>query len=275
MSVTLEHFLKTGQLGPLKLGTDPASVEAALGQPDARSAKLNPLMLKYGGLELTFMTSISGRELQLVRFAVAFHEPVPQPVRPDDWPTSARATVHHFQSFASSHHLVIAHTVHGVVGDFFVMDSGVRVYVTDGYVAKIELSRKESEHNRAFALTDSREPDVEQIRAWLDEANRALEAGVTSGGLLIAWAALEATLRRTALRAGMAGRIGAQPTTLVRELIAARVLSANESAFIETARQLRSAVAHGVTAEPVSADQVSKIIQLAAQLLAECERASS
>src|SRR5688500_18831955 len=50
----LRQFLKTGQLGPLALGCSPLVVEQHLGPAPDRSRKLNPLILKYGWLELVF-----------------------------------------------------------------------------------------------------------------------------------------------------------------------------------------------------------------------------
>ena len=54
MGADFATFLRTGQLGPLALGMTPSAVELQLGFPDARSRKHNPLILKYGPLELTF-----------------------------------------------------------------------------------------------------------------------------------------------------------------------------------------------------------------------------
>ena len=41
--ITLEAFLKTGQLGPIMLGMAPFDVESILGEPDQESKKKNPL----------------------------------------------------------------------------------------------------------------------------------------------------------------------------------------------------------------------------------------
>jgi hypothetical protein len=60
--------------------------------------------------------------------------------------------------------------------------------------------------------------------------------------LLIAWAGLEASLRRAALQAGRQGKIGVQPSILIRELFAAGQLTPAEQRSLEEMRQLRTAV---------------------------------
>lgn len=62
------------------------------------------------------------------------------------------------------------------------------------------------------------EPSVEQIRSQLREAGSALSNGLVSAAVLLAWAALEAALRRTAVDAGYKGKVRVQPTVLIREL---------------------------------------------------------
>ena len=46
----LEHFLKYGELGPLRIGMGADELMEVLGPPDGRSTGKNPRLLKYGGL---------------------------------------------------------------------------------------------------------------------------------------------------------------------------------------------------------------------------------
>ncbi len=51
---TLKEFFQTGQLGPIGLGLTPFEVQERLGDPDDESKKKNPLILRYGNVELCF-----------------------------------------------------------------------------------------------------------------------------------------------------------------------------------------------------------------------------
>src|SRR5689334_10392669 len=86
MGTSLERFLRTGQLGPLVLGMDPATVELQLGQPEARSRKHKPLLLKYGPLELTFWSPRSEPPQLVQVLLVVIHglRKLPSAVRFDD-----------------------------------------------------------------------------------------------------------------------------------------------------------------------------------------------
>ena len=70
----------------------------------------------------------------------------------------------------------------------------------------------------------------------LAEAGVPLNANAYRAALLLAWAALEAALRRTALRAGLQGRIGVQPSVLLRELFAAGKITEDEYQLLEHLR---------------------------------------
>jgi hypothetical protein len=50
---TLEEFLKTGAIGPIRGGMTYAEVVAALGPPQSESVKRKPRVLKYGPLQLS------------------------------------------------------------------------------------------------------------------------------------------------------------------------------------------------------------------------------
>lgn len=270
MGATLEHFLRTGQLGPIALGMDPAEVEARLGEPQARSHKLNPLVLKYGGLELTFWSEAKRLPSQLMQIALSVQpgtEPLPAPVIPDDWSPTSATTIDEFADFLTS---IDASPVQTVSGDRFthiIMPSGVRISFSEGRLIGFQFSRRESEENRTLPLTDEREPSVLQVCAVLDEARRVTELGFLSAGLILAWAALEASLRRAALSAGLKGKIGIQPSALIRQLLAARLLNPPETAFLEKTRQLRTAIVHGLSPQPIGSDTITKIIDLAKRLI--------
>jgi hypothetical protein len=69
-----------------------------------------------------------------------------------------------------------------------------------------------------------REPSIEQIERMLAEAEQ-IDGVSPRAAFMLAWAGLEAAMRRVGQRAGIGGRIGTQPLTLVRELYASGQLS--------------------------------------------------
>ena len=100
------------------------------------------------------------------------------------------------------------------------------------------------------------------------EATLAVQAGAKRAALLIAWAGLEATLRRAAFRAGRRGKVGTQPVVLLRELVAEGQVTAPEHRTLEHLRQLRMSAAHGLTPVAFPSDLISNIKAVSDRLLA-------
>jgi hypothetical protein len=86
----------------------------------------------------------------------------------------------------------------------------------------------------------------------IEESERALDFDFYRPALLMGWAALEASLRRVALEQGLEGKIGVQPTILIRELLSAGVLDMEERQFLEELRQTRTTTVHGLAPVDVS-----------------------
>lgn len=116
-----------------------------------------------------------------------------------------------------------------------------------------------------------REPSIEQIERMLAEAEHV--AGVSPrGAFVLAWAGLEAAMRRTGQRAGVGGGIGTQPLTLVRELYSSGRLSPEDFRRVEESRVMRTEVIHGLEPPAVNADAVRGIVALARKLLADSDK---
>jgi hypothetical protein len=150
-----------------------------------------------------------------------------------------------------------------------VLPSGLIASFSDDQLRALVLSKRERDENRQPTLTDEREPSVQQIRYQLQEALGALKHGLGSAAMLLAWAALEAALRRKALHAGYKGRVRVQPTVLIRELYALRIINSEQVQVLESARQKRTIIAHGLTSAPVEPHDVLQIIELAEHLLSD------
>lgn len=115
------------------------------------------------------------------------------------------------------------------------------------------------------------EPTVEQVREMFAEAERLLGASA-SAALVSAWAGFEATMRGLAHKAGVGGRTGTQPATLVRELYSAGFLSPDELQFVDGLRAVRSAVVHGFAPTAVNEPAVRRLIDLGRRKMTESER---
>ena len=101
------------------------------------------------------------------------------------------------------------------------------------------------------------------------EADKVLRAGAPRAALLIAWAGMEATLRRAALRAGRHGQVGVQPSVLIRELHSAGVLSPKEARLLEEVRQVRTSSAHGLAPVDFDLDIVPQVNDISRRMLAD------
>jgi hypothetical protein len=271
----LEAFLRTGQLGPLRLGMDPSEAMFILGQPEDQSRKINPLELKYGSLRLTFWKHPEQARSQLMDIGLYYqpaYEPVPDAVKMDDFSPTKKTTEHRFRSFLHEIGYLPVHVVEGESMRQLILLSGVIVSFTAGKLYSLRIEQKKRQEKVPSALSDEREPSIDDIREMLAEAATATAAGAMRSGLVVAWAALEAVLRRTALRSGLQGQIGVQPAVLIRELNSARILTRHDVSFLEEARQVRTGVVHGLAPQPIPDTLVGEIMDMASRLLEKSEK---
>jgi hypothetical protein len=245
----------------------PISAEGELGKPDKSSRKSNPLILQYGPLELTFWSPrTQPPKLTRVSLTIANNlQNLPAALRFEDWTFNSAMRIEDFENFMAKIGVQPEDTLRS--REEIVVPSGVRASFQHDQLIALSLSKREADSNRAPILNDDREPSVEQIQAQLRDAHRALDSGLTSGALLLAWAALEAVLRLTALNAGYKGKLRGQPTVLIRELYALGRLNRDDFEHLESVRQLRTAIAHGLASEPVSETAVLRILHVADRLL--------
>lgn len=262
-------FLKTGQLGPLTLGMPPSSVEIQLGRPEQSSRKLNPLVLKYGPLELTFW-SPRAEPPQLAQMSLMLSQGLdrlPQSLHFEDWTPNSQTNIEQFKNFVDRIHARTDDLLRGEVESEMLFRSGVRALFVSGYLFALYFSKRETDSNQSPMLNSEHEPPIEQIRSQLDEARSALGVGFRSAAILLAWAALEAVLRRTALAAGYKGKLRGQPAVLIRELYSLGLLTRNDREMLEAFRQQRTRIAHGLIAEPISEDEVVHLLQFTKRLM--------
>lgn len=267
---TLSDFLRTGRLGPVSLGMGPVEVMTALGDPDDTSEKLNPLILKYGPVQLVFLGKPKQRKQDLREIAILYSPKftkMPKTLRFSDWNPSSPPTEEQFSRFLDTIEYHPVHEVSGESGTQLIFMSGVVALFVAKSLHSIRLTQRETKEESPMTVSDEREPSVAQIRDMLAEADRALEANAPRAALMTAWAGLEAALRRAALRVGGQGRIGVTPVVLLRELFSANELAKDEYLVLENIRQLRTSAAHGLGRVAVDPETISTLKSLTQQLL--------
>ena len=271
---TLEEFMRTGQLGAVILGASPTDVMTALGDPDDISKKTNPLILKYGCVQLTFWKAPKERTPQLREIVLAFQpfEPPPEFIEITDWNPHEPPSERDFRSFIERLDYPAAHVVEGVSEKAFLFPSGVSALVSEGKLHSVRRQDKEDKATPPAPVTEEREATLDQIHGMLIEAEYVAGAGAVRSALLIAWAALEATLRRFALREGRQGKVGVQPLILLREMFASGQLNAENHRMLEMLRQQRMAAAHGLAATDLDSKSVDKLLEITFGMLERLEQ---
>ena len=267
---TLEEFLRTGHLGPLILGTSPQNVIDALGDPDDISRKSNPLLLRYGNVHLVFWKPKNAKQ-ELREISVDFEinaDPLPPSLAFADWDASMPPTEHRFRDFIRTVDNLPIQSVERAMSREMVFPSGITARFQDEMLVSLRLIERENKVSIPSRLTDEREPTLEQIEEMFEEADSAAKAGAKRAALLLAWAGLEATLRRVAFHAGRKGNVGTQPVVLIRELFAEGRLTGAEHVIIEDFRQMRMSTAHGLNPVAVPPNIVAHIKGISKKLLA-------
>lgn len=267
---TLEGFIRTGHLGPVILGMSPTDAITLLGPADDTSRKTNPLLMQYGSVQLVFLRPPGERVSQLREIVIAFQprfEPLPESLGIKDWNPAEAPSEQEFRGFIERIDYPPVHAVEGASDKAFTFLSGVTALVSDGMLQSLRLQEKKAKATPPAPVADEREATVGQIEGMLVEAEQALFAGASRAALMVAWAALEATLRRIAAQEGRQGKVGVAPHILLRELFATGGLSAEESGWLEMMRQARTAAAHGLALPEVHADLVGQLIEMTRRLL--------
>jgi len=184
--------MRTGHLGPVILGMSPKDVMDALGEPEGASRKSNPLVLKYGCVQLSFWKAPNQGVPQLREIVITYQpvfEAAPESLAFRDWSLNAPPTEGQFKLFVQQIDYPPAHLVEGASGRQLLFPSGVTALFADGMLHSIRLVEREQRSSPPAALTDEREPTLDQIHEMLNEAEQVSQIGAHRAALLIAWAA--------------------------------------------------------------------------------------
>ncbi len=266
--------MRTGHLGPVVLGMPSNDAMTALGDPDDISRKSNPLILKYGPVQLSFWKTPGRRAPQLREIAIAFQpefERLPESLAFMDWNPVEPPTEAEFRSFIKRIDYPPVHLVEGPNDKALTFLSGVAALVSDGKLHSLRLQQRETKAPTPAPVIDDREATLDQIQGMLIEAEHAMMFGAYRAALLIGWAGLEATLRRLAIREGRQGKVGIPPNILLRELVASGRLKKEEHRWLEMLRQMRTAAAHGLAPVGLNGDMVNRLIEFTHGVLEEAQ----
>jgi hypothetical protein len=228
------------------------------------------LILKYGSAQLSFWKPSNHSTHHLREISIIYQpnfEPLPEILSFTDWDLAGPPTEPQFDAFLKKIDYLPVHRVDGPGTRQLAFLSGVTVFLAEKFLHTIRLSQRETKESSPTNLSDEREPTTTQILDMFEEADRAMRSGADRAALLMAWAGLEAVLRRTALRAGRQGKIGVQPAILIRELFAAGKLTPAEHSSIEELRQLRTVLAHGLAPMKFDSENIPKISAISKRLL--------
>ncbi|WP_409027676.1 hypothetical protein OX462_02395 [Janthinobacterium sp. SUN098] len=251
----IQNFLKSGELGPVVLSSSPTDVLDECGTPHETSRKLNPLILRYGEIQLTFLRTPVAKSPRLHEIQISMRpeskgsdrtNAPSSPLFLEDITLWRATTRPEFMTLARKSGCSLI----GEGSSQVVFASGVIASFENGVLDSLRLSNKESTQRPPQKILDEREPNLAQIRDMLEESYKANSVGARRAAMLILWAALEAILRRAALSRGSAGRSSVAPHSLIRELAASGFLSPSQMRLLEEARQIRMADAHGLA--PIS-----------------------
>lgn len=196
----LEHFLKYGELGPLRIGMGADELMEVLGPPDGRSTGKNPRLLKYGGLQLVVTSSKERRADRVTSIGLYFQpneEELPEAIRPMDWQPSGSTSEREFREYLDRIGYPPHSSVSGESNRYLVLPSGARITFTESRLHAIQFLLKESGQcqvsmalpNDAFRairdLAKSENRTVAELCAeWLTEKAAALQlqGGVQHAG---------------------------------------------------------------------------------------------
>jgi hypothetical protein len=127
---TLEQFLQTGELGPLHPGMGQAEVITLLGPPEDESVAKHPQILKYGGLQLTFLKPPGAAERGLAHIGLYFRpraEPIPEPALPTDSTGTPETTLAEVREFLARAGLKESAVVECDETNYLILPSGARI----------------------------------------------------------------------------------------------------------------------------------------------------
>lgn len=173
---TLEQFLRTGELGSLHLGMSEADVIALLGPAEDKSVSRQPLILKYGGLQLTFVRRPHGTEPALSLIGLYFHPEgtaVPETARLTDFSGSSETTIADLRDFFGRVGLKEAAVVDGQ-DNYLIAPSGAQLSFDGQNLQSIILAGRTSTKTKKQIAVSVAEDTWKCLKALAGASNKSV-----------------------------------------------------------------------------------------------------
>jgi hypothetical protein len=188
---TLEQFLRAGELGPIHFGLTVEEVAGLLGAPGDTSVRRNPLIEKYGGLQLTFFRADRAPHRRLTHVGLYFQplaEPIPDLARPTDWLPTPATTRAEFRQFLDRIGLAPVADQSAAPDSRWVLPTGANIIFTDNELHSIQFAAPQTAKKQ---ISISVPPDtLASLQAQARRANRSV------ADLCAEWVAEKASVRK-------------------------------------------------------------------------------
>ncbi len=182
---TLDEFLETGRLGPLRSGLEPQQVRQALGEPDGYTARSNPFpIFRYGPVQVGFQRALDGPDTRLSWIRIDLRQPpasLPESIRLEGWVPAPGSGIAEVREHVASLGIPVPATPKST-GDseILALPSGVHFVFADGGLDSIQFQ-------------EPRAPRYRQVSGHVAEADwpeflrRAADAKLSASALLSLW----------------------------------------------------------------------------------------
>ena len=173
---TLEQFLRTGELGPIHPGMRESEVIALLGPPPDETPARQHRILKYGGVQLTFVRRAGDEVRRLDHLGIYLwphQEPLPDTVRPTDLPLTADTTIADIRGFASQHGLCESATMERDGTHHLFFPSGARITFDGNKLHSLIFVSRAAAPKKQVAVSLSQET-WNQVNLLAHESNRSV-----------------------------------------------------------------------------------------------------
>lgn len=145
---TLEEFLRAGVLGSVHPEMKQTEAIDLLGSPQDCSVARHPQILKYGGLQLTFIRRPMSEDRELAHVGLYFFpqaEPIPEPVRPSDFACTSETTIADVRDFLLRVGLEGFAVEEGDETNHLILPSGARIVFQEQKLRSIHFASRRRE----------------------------------------------------------------------------------------------------------------------------------
>ncbi|HEV3256903.1 MAG TPA: hypothetical protein VG013_08500 [Gemmataceae bacterium] len=174
---TLKQFLQTGELGPIHPGMSETEVIALLGPPQDESVARHPQILKYGGLQLTFLRHSEAAARRLAHVGLYFRpraEPIPEPTLLADFTPTADTTIAEVREFLGRAGLKESAVVEGEDTNYLILPSGARITFDGQKLQSVHFATRTPNPAKKQISVSISKDTWNQLRTLARQSNRSV-----------------------------------------------------------------------------------------------------